>query len=1290
VSAGLSNLFQTPQSEQEAAATGRYAELLKSQSIAAAKAALADLQPARLTVSEGSAGFAKNRRKLQSGVWQGFGEVPDGPVDHAVPVLRISDPVTGKTRGLLFNYACHCTTFGPDHNRVNGDWAGYAMANLEAAEPGITALCTIGCGADANPSRGGPMQLQMAMDQGKSLSDEVARVAVEGREITAAPQANFGYAGLPIDRATIADLEKKLKDSNPTVRRHAELMIATHQRMGRLPETYPMPIQTWRFGDQFTMVFLGGEVVVDYALRIKQELGAPTKFQRADLKPVEPALPATKPPVWVTAYANDVFGYVASERVRSEGGYEVDSSMIYYLQPGRWSTGTEEVVMRRVHELLRSSTFDRALSLDEALRTFTMPEGLELSVVAAEPLISDPVNMTVGPDGRLWVVQMGDYPRGADGKGAPGGKVVVLSDQDGDGRYDQSTVFLDGLAYPTGVFPYRDGAFVSGAPEIFLARDTDGDGKADERDVWFSGFKLANPQHRINGFSYGLDGWLYCASGDFSEDVVCHKTGEKLNMSGRDMRFHPETGKMETVSGRSQFGRVHNDFGEWFGNNNSNPLFHFPMDDQNLLRNPFVPSPSPLVNLTKGAPPVFPSSRTVDRFNDLDRANRVTSGCSPLIVRDARFGSELDGSALFCEPVHNCVCRVMLTPAGATFTGQRHATEQSSEFFSSTDNWFRPVKIINAPDGSLWVADMYRHVIEHPEWIPEAWQAQLDVRAGSDKGRIYRLSRRGESRTAPVDLTRLSTTELAAQLRDPNGARRDLVQQLLVLRKDRAALAVIDDILSSSASPGVLIQAMATRRLLAADELAPLARLLSHEEPRVRRMCVDFVGRTEPDDPDLKAALLRLATDPDLRVRLQLATVLGGWKSQDAASALASLAIGDLNDRWMQAAVLSSARENAGLILTQLLQSSADRVTETPLPALLTGTVLGHDPVAGRAAILQLISHSSGSTVEDWQLQLLSGFLTGLSRQKERLTEADLREAGAVLEAARRMASDESTPVARRLLAIPLLGRNPQSLEADLKLLSTLLSPRQPTAVQQAAVQAITAADGGDAPALLLANWKAQEPVIHQEVVSALVSRREWTRSLLDALEAGVVRPSELTAATQSRLLQHRDSQLRAKAATVLQPAASRREVLKNYASVQTMKGDPRKGAELFTKTCAACHRLHDRGNDIGAKLASLTNKSTEALLTAILDPNQAVEGQYIGYAAALKDGRTMAGMIVEQTATSITLARADGQRETLLRIDIEELASTGKSFMPEGLEKDLSPQHLADLIAFIQSPGAP
>ena len=234
------------------------------------------------------------------------------------------------------------------------------------------------------------------------------------------------------------------------------------------------------------MVFLGGEVCVEYALRIKREL--------------------TEGLTWVTAYTNDVFGYVAPERMRPEGGYEVDFSMIYYNQPGRWSTGTEDVILQRIHELYEKATLSGPLSVDAALDSFTVPEGYVVEVVASEPLISDPVSFSVGPDGRLWVVEMDDYPRGANDGGKPGGCVKVLTDEDSDGRFDKAVTFLDQLVYPTSALPWRDAVIVSSGSDIFFAKDTDGDGRADERLPIVTGFNAkSNPDYRPNTLYYGLD-----------------------------------------------------------------------------------------------------------------------------------------------------------------------------------------------------------------------------------------------------------------------------------------------------------------------------------------------------------------------------------------------------------------------------------------------------------------------------------------------------------------------------------------------------------------------------------------------------------------------------------------------------------------------------------------------------------------------------------------------------------------------------------------------------------------
>src|SRR5947209_844827 len=198
---------------------------------------------------------------------------------------------------------------------------------------------------------------------------------------------------------------------------------------------------------------------------------------------------------------------------------------------------------------------------------------------------------------------------------------------------------------------------------------------------------------------------------------------------------------VEAVTGQTQFGRSRDDWGNWFGNNNSNPMYHFVLDDHYLRRNPFLlpPDPRVQVSVTPGASEVFPISKPLPRFNSPHGLNHFTSACSAIIYRDDLFGPEFVGNSFVSEPVHNLIHREIVKPKGVTFTSQRADDEQQSEFLASSDNWFRPTMIQTGPDGALWVADMYRYVIEHPEWIPKDWQKKLDLRAGHDQGRIYRV-----------------------------------------------------------------------------------------------------------------------------------------------------------------------------------------------------------------------------------------------------------------------------------------------------------------------------------------------------------------------------------------------------------------------------------------------------------------------------------------------------------------------------------------------------------------------
>ena len=419
----------------------------------------------------------------------------------------------------------------------------------------------------------------------------------------------------------------------------------------------------------------------------------------------------------------------------------------------------------------------------ESLKCMQPRRGFTVELMAAEPLVQSPIAFAWGPDGKFWVVEMGDYPLGVDGKGKPGGWVKFLEKtKPGDGPYDKATVFLDGLGFPTGVTPYGKGVIITCAPDIFYAEDTDGDGKADKKEVLFTGFREGNQQHRVNGLVWGLDNWFYGANGDSGGKVKSLKTGKVVDISGRDFRLKPDTGEFEAVTGQTQFGRCRDDWGNWFGNNNSNPMYHFVLDDHYLRRNPYLlpPDPRVQVSVNPGASQVFPISKPQERFNSPQSLNHFTSACSAIIYRDDLFGPEFAGNSFVSEPVHNLIHREVMKPKGVTFTSQRADDEQKSEFLASSDNWFRPTTIATGPDGALWVADMYRYVIEHPEWIPKDWQKKLDLRAGQDKGRIYRIYPKDKTPREIVRLDKLSPKQLAALMESPNGWTRDTAQQLLV------------------------------------------------------------------------------------------------------------------------------------------------------------------------------------------------------------------------------------------------------------------------------------------------------------------------------------------------------------------------------------------------------------------------------------------------------------------------------------------------------------------------------
>jgi hypothetical protein len=314
----------TPEQERDIA---DYTRAFEDKVVEVVGAALQDLQPARLAVGRGQASFGVNRRAKNDKGEFIIGVNPQGPVDRDVPVLRV-DSEGGRLSAIVFGYACHNTTLSG--YQFNGDYAGFAQEWLEWMHPEAAALFVMGCGGDLNPNPRGTVPL--ARRHGIALGRTVDE-AIGGSLQPVAGPLRTAFEALPLEFGpppTREQLEAKLTDKDPYQQAFAKFMLPILERDGRLPASYPCPLQVWQFGDDLTLVTIGGEVVVDYALRLKKELGERT---------------------WVAGYSNDVFAYVPSKRIVEEGGYEGGGAMLYYMQPCAFAPTVEEAIVSKVHEL---------------------------------------------------------------------------------------------------------------------------------------------------------------------------------------------------------------------------------------------------------------------------------------------------------------------------------------------------------------------------------------------------------------------------------------------------------------------------------------------------------------------------------------------------------------------------------------------------------------------------------------------------------------------------------------------------------------------------------------------------------------------------------------------------------------------------------------------------------------------------------------------------------------------------------------------------------------------------
>lgn len=940
-----------------------------------------------------------------------------------------------------------------------------------------------------------------------------------------------------------------------------------------------------------------------------------------------------------------------------------------------------------------------------AVASIRVPPGFRVELVASEPAVVDPVAIDWDAEGRLWVVEMADYPEGMDGKGKPGGRVRVLSDRDGDGRFESSVLFAEGLSYPNGLLTWRDGIVVTAAPDILFMRDRDGDGRADERRVLLSGLSEGNQQLRANGLRWGGDGRVYCAAGGHhgghAANTVLQGFGESVKIGSRDFSFHPDRGGIRAESGPSQFGRERDDEGNWFGTQNSRALWHYVLPDPALRRNPQVAAPDPTNLLVRPLnAPVFPVSRPEQRFHSFENAGHFTSACSGMIYRDELLfpRREEERHAFTCEPFHNLVQHNVLTVAGFSFTAQRADDGAPHDFFASTDQWCRPVMVRTGPDGALWVVDMYRCIIEHPAWLPDAARRDLmpQYRLGDDRGRIYRIVPASGAARKPAFPKADQPASVVAALQSPNGWLRDRAQMVLnwmqqegnesaVLRPPWMELVAAS---LAASNPRTRISALETLPIEAAQE-----QFLRDALAAVRIVMLRRLDESAPSS--LIEAALPLASDPAAAVRLQFALSAGSWRGTEdgrIGAALATCAATAPDDPHLRAAVLSSALPHfAGLAKSvaarggSLLQAYATDLTGMAL-AVKDRTVL--------AGMIQPAVLPADGKFTSAQLTSLAALLDAMAAGKESL--ASLAAAGsdsltetiwraeAVFPVARQMLASPAAGAAEKSAAAGLLMRREEFRAAVFPVVQGWLDAAADPVLQEGSLRAMEASGDSAVPGMLLAALGGMSPAGRSSALAVLMNREAWALALLGHLEK---HPADaLDAVQRARLLQHASDSVRKRAGQVLAAAPARSDALAAFAPALSLPGDPARGAVVFASRCTACHQATGKGTAIGPDLRSAAQHPPAKLLSGIIDPSQDIQPGYFAFTAELRDGTELYGLVASETANSIGFRLPDGSLRLVRRSDLASLRSTGQSFMPAGLEAGMTHQEMADLIAWIRA----
>lgn len=945
---------------------------------------------------------------------------------------------------------------------------------------------------------------------------------------------------------------------------------------------------------------------------------------------------------------------------------------------------------------------------------FQIEQGFDLSLVASEPLIKDPVDMDFNERGDAMVLEMPGYP--FEDKES---RLLILKDKNGDQIYDESVVFAENLQLATSFLPYKKGALVAAPPYLLFVRDDNEDYVMDQVDTLMGGFSTGNLQHNYNGLTYGMDGWIYAANGgNDGRPFWWGDPASRMDLRGQDFKFNLETREMVRLGESSGgFGLAMDKFDRVFETHNLTHISHLVFPDRYKADKPIITGHS-LSNVSdhdeNGLARIYPIGEQEARVNHPEQSGYFSGSCGITYYGGGAFGQDYDQTIWVADVVLNLIHVDKIKPNGSSFTASR--IHEQTDFLASADRSFRPVNMALGPDGSMYVVDMYREVIEHPEWIPDEIEKTLDLDAGKDQGRIYKITKSGSNQKIDFDQFE-SQKGLISALSHKNQWVRKTAHRLL--SDQELSTESVNSLRNelTAGEPLVKIHALYVLDIHQKLDTKMLQKALEEDFPELNEAALILGEDWVEKDPSLKKSMAKLLIHPNPRVRMQAALSFSHLQEKGLQSAeesralisdLAEAAKMELND-WNVVAITLAADQHSAMLFSDLVNSGFNQgkmlaslamnsnKSNEDVKLVLDGITSSQLSSLNKRLVLEHLNQNprmlSGVVLEPFIANLEAEgdleILPALASFRNTLSLPPSNEFLTYSKSALTDVLNEDLSDSLRLQNLSLLALLPFEDKSDV--LYECLTNDKPLSLQEGALRQLSKYRFVEIGQRIVDMWNELSPQTRRYAGDLLLYNESHHDALLTGLENDLINVGEMNFDLERRrmlLAWTEDERTKERARALFSDAgvSNRQEVLDQMKPALTLVGSVPNGKNIFKTICSSCHKYGDLGIEVGPVLTEINRKSKATLLHDILDPNAAADPNYINHRLETKEGIVHVGIVAAETDNSFSILKIGGEQVTINKEDIKSFRSMGSSLMMEGLENSMTHQDMADLLAYLQN----